>query len=132
MNYAQVEKDDTFLMGRGHGELGYASGLYRATADLDLGALQAEFMASDTAFSRKSEVTLLMGDEEAYLYNRYEAYFQEWLLEQGHVERVPCKLLMLMAENVPKLGDREYVKVINSRVEDPFPEATAYYSPSSM
>lgn len=114
-----MEKDDLFLMGQGGGGgLEYASGLYRATGDLDLEALQAEFIANSKPGNRGDVVPVLMGDQEMYDYHRTEANFQEWLVEQGHVERMGCKLVTLMARDVRKEDTGKMGLVVESSVLD--------------
>lgn len=131
MKYARVEAGEIFVMGRGEeGTLEYATGLYRATADLDFGLLYDQFMADNRLTTYTDDDPLLVGDLETYEENRSERFFQLWLVREAHVERVTCKQLLLMHDHVRKRDGTGLEAVMFSRLVDPYPELSDVSSPS--
>ena len=125
MHFGHLKDGETFLMGVGAtGHFEYASGLYRAVGDLDLEALQAEFATRSWKPYDRPDEPVLFGDDEAYDEYRNEAMFQEWLLEKGHVERLPCKLVTLESSLTPEPDGNEMKRVVESVVFEPRQEAT--------
>ncbi len=97
-----LAKGEEFLIGGAHygdSHFSYVTGLFRAMDDLDMTALEAEFNALDwdvaTAKLSRLESVVEAGTPAEVA----EANFQRWLVEHGHIERVPVKLLWVGQHN---------------------------------
>lgn len=96
----RVNEDEAFIVvGGRHGDV-YVTGLFRATRDLDLDALESEFAALGPDVTERPDVA--MGLESAFGMPgcmRGDAVqatnFQAWLIARGDVERMPHKTYVL-------------------------------------